>query len=103
MIDWKKLALLAALAAVTPLALAAGSASAGKAKAGVCAGCHGPNGISVNPLWPNLAGQHAEYLAKQMKDFRDGRRTDPVMAPMAQGLTDEDIENLAAYYASLKP
>jgi cytochrome c553 len=103
MTDLKKLALLAALAAATPLALAAGNASAGKAKSGVCAGCHGPDGVSVNPLWPNLAGQNAEYLVKQMKDYRDGRRTDPVMAPMAQGLTDEDIENLAAYYAGLKP
>lgn len=99
---WKSLTALILLAAVSSPALG-GDIGAGKAKAGVCAGCHGPNGISVNPLWPNLAGQHAEYLAKQMKDFRDGRRTDPVMAPMAQGLTDEDIENLAAYYASLKP
>ena len=82
---------------------AAGDAGAGKAKAGVCAGCHGPDGKSTNPLWPHLAGQQEVYLAKQMRDYRDGRRSDPVMAPMAQGLSDSDIDNLAAYYAGLKP
>ncbi|MCG8434836.1 MAG: cytochrome c [Gammaproteobacteria bacterium] len=81
----------------------AGDPAAGKAKAATCAGCHGPNGISTNPLWPNLAGQHAQYLVKQMKAFRDGERNDPLMSPMSTGLTDEDIENLAAYYASLNP
>jgi len=95
--------LLTIVAAVTaPLAWADGNAAAGKEKAGVCAGCHGPDGISTNPLWPNLAGQHAPYLAKQMRDFRDGKRNDPLMAPMSVGLSDQDIKNLAAYYASLK-
>jgi cytochrome c553 len=82
--------------------MAAGDAAAGKAKAGTCAGCHGPNGISANPLWPNLAGQKDAYLAKQLKAFRDGTRTDPVMSPMAKPLSDADIENLAAYFSSLK-
>lgn len=90
----------------TVLMMLAGSAlaadvEAGKAKAAVCIACHGPEGISSNPLWPNLAGQMDQYLAKQMKDFRDGRRQDPVMAPMAVGLSDEDIANLAAYFSSL--
>lgn len=75
---------------------------AGKAKSATCVACHGAAGISSNPLWPNLAGQQEAYLAKQMKDFRDGNRKDPVMAPMAAGLTDEDIANISAYYASLK-
>ena len=75
---------------------------AGKAKSAVCVACHGPEGISTNPLWPNLAGQQDQYMIKQMKAFRDGERKDPVMAPMAAGLSDEDIANLAAYYASLK-
>lgn len=83
-------------------AVAAGDAAAGKAKSATCAGCHGANGKSNNPLWPNLAGQHAAYLAKQMKDFRDGKRTDPTMSAMAKPLSDADIDNLAAYYASLK-
>ena len=52
-------------------------------------------------MWPNLAGQQDQYMIKQMKAFRDGDRKDPVMAPMAAGLSDEDIANLAAYYAGL--
>ena len=84
------------------VALAAGDAAAGKAKAGSCAGCHGAAGISANPMWPNLAGQKDAYLVKQMKAFRDGTRNDPMMSPMAKPLSDADIDNLAAYYSSLK-
>lgn len=90
---------LAATLAVAP-ALAA-DAEAGKAKAAICVACHGADGISPNPLWPNLAGQKDQYLVKQMKAFRDGDRKDPLMAPMVATLSDEDIENLAAYYAGL--
>lgn len=79
----------------------AGDVAAGKAKAASCAGCHGANGISNNPMWPNLAGQQPGYLVKQMKDFRDGTRNDPMMGPMAKPLSDADIENIAAYYSSL--
>lgn len=80
----------------------AADVAASQAKSAVCAACHGANGVSPSPLWPNLAGQQQAYLAKQMKDFRDGKRTDPTMTPMAAGLTDSDIENLAAYYAKMK-
>jgi cytochrome c553 len=90
----------AALMLIAAPAMAA-DAAAGKAKSAVCAACHGAEGESVNPMWPNLAGQKDMYLSKQMKDFRDGNRKDPVMAPMAMGLTDEDIDNLAAYYSGL--
>jgi cytochrome c553 len=76
--------------------------AAGKAKSAVCAACHGANGISPAPMWPNLAGQKAMYLSKQIKAFRDGVRKDPTMSPMVIGLTDADVDNLAAYYASLK-
>ena len=79
----------------------AADAAAGKTKAATCMACHGAEGVSVNPLWPNLAGQKDMYLVKQMKDFRDGKRNDLVMAPMSKGLSDEDIANLAAYYSSL--
>ena len=79
----------------------AGDAAAGKAKAASCAGCHGANGISSNPMWPNLAGQQSGYLVKQMKAFRDGTRSDPMMSPMAKPLSDADIENIAAYFSSL--
>jgi cytochrome c553 len=82
-------------------AAVAGDAEAGKVKAASCAGCHGPEGVSSNPMWPNLAGQKEGYLVKQLKAFRDGIRTDPMMSPMAKPLTDADIENLAAYFSSL--
>ena len=78
----------------------AADAAAGKAKAVICSACHGATGVSMNPMWPNLAGQKEMYLAKQIKAFRDGDRKDPTMAPMVAGLTDADIANLAAYYAA---
>jgi cytochrome c553 len=79
----------------------AGDAEAGKTKAAACAGCHGAEGLSNNPMWPNLAGQKEGYLVKQIKAFRDGTREDPMMTPMAKPLSDADIDNLAAYYSSL--
>ena len=78
----------------------AGDVAAGKALSVRCSACHGATGISVGPLWPNLAGQKEQYLVKQIKAFRDGVRKDPTMAPMVMGLTDEDVANLAAYFAS---
>ena len=93
------IALFAALLFASSSAMA-GDAEAGKAKSAICAACHGANGISPNPIWPNLAGQKEMYLIKQIKAFRDGDRKDPTMAPMVAGLTDEDIANLAAYYSS---
>ncbi len=69
----------------------------------LCAGCHGPNGVSMNPLWPNLAGQQDQYLIKSMQDYRNGVRNDPIMAPLAKTLTDEAIADLAAYFTSLPP
>ncbi|MBL1143090.1 MAG: cytochrome c [Proteobacteria bacterium] len=80
----------------------AGDAAAGKSKSAMCAACHGAEGISSNGMWPNLAGQKEDYLKKQMKAFRDGDRKDPMMAPMAASLSDDDIDNLAAYFSSLK-
>ena len=80
----------------------AADAAAGKAKAAVCAACHGAAGISPNPLWPNLAGQKDQYMMKQLKAFKDGTRKDPLMSGQAAALTDADIENLAAYFSSLK-
>lgn len=79
----------------------AGDAAAGKARSATCAGCHGAQGVSNNPLWPNLAGQQAGYLVKQLTAFRAGVRSDPLMSPMAKPLSDADIQNLAAYYHSL--
>jgi len=84
------------------MASAAGDVEAGKAKAATCAGCHGADGVSFIPMYPNLKGQKAAYTAKQLKAFRDKTRVDPVMGGMASALTDADIENLSAYYESLK-
>ena len=81
----------------------AGNPEAGKAKAHACSACHGLQGISTNPVWPNLAGQHAAYLAIALKAYRDGRRVDPLMTPMARPLSDQDIADLAAYFSSLPP
>lgn len=80
----------------------AGDAAAGKAKSMMCAGCHGPAGISNNDMWPNLAGQKQGYLASSLKAYRSGERKNAMMAGMARGLSDADIANLAAYYSSLK-
>ena len=68
-----------------------------------CAARHGQNVISANPLWPSLAGQLEAYLAKQINAFRDGERVDVSMQPFVAKLTDQDVEDLAAYYASLTP
>ena len=107
--SWRIPALLLVLALTAlPLAWpsdapAVGNAQAGTAKATLCAACHGPKGISSNPLWPNLAGQQQTYLANQIKAFRDGHRTDVSMQPFIANLTDQDVADLAAHYASLSP
>ncbi|HJS21541.1 MAG TPA: c-type cytochrome [Steroidobacteraceae bacterium] len=82
-------------------AVAQESAEEGAAKAAVCQACHGPS--NVNPEWPNLAGQGERYLIEQTKAFRDGKRNNPVMAPMASGLSDEDIADIAAHFAAQTP
>jgi len=81
---------------------AAGDPSEGAKKAALCAACHGPNGISVNPLWPNLAGQHQAYLARQIKAFRDGGRQEATMSAFVSNLSDQDVEDLATHFAELK-
>ena len=75
---------------------------AGKAKAAVCAACHGVAGKARVPVYPHLAGQQEAYLLKQLTAFKDGSRKEPLMVPFMAPLTDADMENLAAYYASLK-
>lgn len=94
-------AVLVSVAVMASGAAVAADAAAGKAKSATCAGCHGAEGVSGNPLWPNLKGQKDAYLVKQLKAFRDGTRSDPMMSPMAKPLSDDDIANLAAYFSSL--
>jgi cytochrome c553 len=96
------LAVAATLLMASPVFAAHGDAAAGKGKSMMCGACHGTAGISAVPTYPNLAGQKEAYLAKQLKDFKSGTRNDPTMKGMAAGLSDADIADLAAYYASLK-
>jgi len=81
----------------------AADAEAGKAKAAMCIACHGADGNSVNPIWPNLAGQNASYISKQLADFKSGARVDPTMVGMVAALTEEDMANIAAYFSSQTP
>ena len=94
--------LLAVMMVAAGAAQAGGDAAAGKAKAAACAGCHGVAGVSNSPVWPNLAGQKAGYISKQLKAFRSGARKDPMMDATAKALSDADIDNLSAYYSGLK-
>jgi cytochrome c553 len=88
-----------------PLATAAGSPEAGAAKAAACFACHGPNGNSVNDQWPSLAGQNAVYIEAQLKHFHDTTRIDAsgMMPPMAAPLSDQDRQDLAAYFSRQTP
>jgi cytochrome c553 len=76
------------------------SAAAGKAKADACATCHGADGVSSNPAWPSLAGQQKDYLVGALKAYQEGARKNEIMAGMAKGLSDADIDALATYYSS---
>lgn len=100
----KVLISLLALFAVTGTSQAAGDADAGQAKAQVCFSCHGVNGNSVNPIWPNLAGQNEGYIAKQLADFKAGdQRNDPLMMGQVMSLSPQDMADMAAFFAKQKP
>ena len=90
------------LATTTHTSVAKGNASLGKTQAESCAGCHGADGNSPSSMFPKLAAQHATYLVKQLQDFKQNRRNAPMMAPLAMGLSDEQMENISAYYESQK-
>ena len=79
-----------------------GSSSKGKEKVAVCTACHGATGIAPTANWPTLAGQHQDYLEEVIIQYKDGTRTDPVMAGLVTNLSDEDIADIAAYYAAQK-
>lgn len=85
-----------------PLAPAADPAS-GRNTAATCTACHGARGISANDEWPNIAGQQAGYLEKQLRDYRQGRRESLIMSRVANGLSDSEIEMLASYFSTLDP
>ena len=81
---------------------AGGTQGASFDKAAACAACHGQNGISVNAVWPTLAGQWQDYLLNSLKQYRDGTRTDPVMTAQAALIAEEDLAKLAMYYSRLE-
>ncbi len=83
-------------------ALAAGNIQAGKAKSSACIACHGERGVSSTPDYPHIAGQTELYLVKSLREFRSGLRKDPSMNRLAKELSDADIADLSAYYASLR-
>jgi cytochrome c553 len=91
----------AAAAFAAAVQVQAADIEAGKKKATeVCAACHGPDGNSPTGDFPRIAGQHADYLAKAIRDYKTGARKDPVMSGFANPLTSAEIENLAAYFSS---
>jgi cytochrome c553 len=81
-------------------AMAGGNIEAGKEKSTACAACHGADGVSPSPMFPTLAGQHADYMVKVLNDYKSGARKNAMMQSTTAALSDEDIVNLAAYFAS---
>jgi cytochrome c553 len=96
-------ALAVALASVALPARAAGDAAAGQARAVTCAACHGVDGNSLNPEWPSLAGQHESYVVKQLQAFKSGARQNVLMSGQAMALSDQDMADIAAWFAGQKP
>lgn len=94
--------LVALMLATSANVFAKGDAAAGQARSNICTNCHGTNGVSPTDAWPNLAGQGDTYLVAQLKAFRDDTRTNLLMQQLAKTLSEQDIDNLAAYYSSLK-
>src|SRR2546423_11855739 len=93
----------AAQAPAADLPFTHGKIADGATRSAVCSACHGPNGNSLNPEWPRLAGQSAVYIAEQLRLFRSGVRANPVMQPLATTLSDQDISDLAVYYEAQTP
>ncbi len=91
------------LAAACSAAVVHADDSAVEQKAATCAACHGPHGQSTNPEWPSLAGQTAQYIAQELRDFQQGRRTGQLMSPVAKTLSAEDTQALADYFSKQRP
>lgn len=98
---WLPVAVVLLAAPARAESLVDGSADAGKAKSITCTACHGQGGNSVNPLWPNIAGQSANYSLAQLAAFKNGSRSDPLMTAQSMLLSDEDMRDLAVYFESL--
>ena len=93
----------ALIAAFAVLCLPVTGASANDIAKNQCAACHGPDGNSINPEWPNLAGQHAKYITQQLRAYKSGERVNPNMSAMVTTLTDDDIVAIGDYYSTMAP
>lgn len=80
--------------------LASGDIEAGKEKSTACAACHGADGVSASPMFPTIAGQHADYMLHTLKAYKSGQRDNPIMKGTVASMSEEDMADLAAYFAS---
>jgi cytochrome c553 len=98
----RKFLLVALLGISSSVLAASGDAEVGRKKSGPCAVCHGPNGISATPDFPNLAGQHPDYLQKALTHYKNGKRKNPIMQAQAANLSPKDILDLSAFFSKQK-
>lgn len=102
--NFKTVAQIALLALALPAAsafAAPGNAEAGKKLSQPCQACHGADGNATAPIYPKLAGQYADYLARSLAEYRDGERVNPIMAAFVENLSDQDVQDLAAFYSAM--
>ena len=95
----KKILIASLLAVALPAVASSGDSEAGKKKSAPCAACHGENGISVSPEFPNLAGQYPDYIEAALKHYQNGKRKNPIMAAQVKDLSPKDMLDLAAYFS----
>ena len=98
----KKILVAALLALALPAVAASGDSEAGKKKSTPCAACHGANGVSASPDFPNLAGQYDDYIVKALSHYKNGKRKNPIMQAQVANLSQKDMLDLAAYFSSQK-
>jgi cytochrome c553 len=98
----KKILIASLLVLALPAVASSGDADVGKKKSTPCAACHGANGVSASPDFPNLAGQYEDYIAKALSHYKNGKRKNPIMQAQVANLTQKDMLDLAAYFASQK-
>ena len=98
----KKILVASLVALAMPAMASSGDSEAGKKKSTTCAACHGANGVSASPDFPNLAGQYEDYLAKALSHYKNGKRKNPIMQAQVANLSEKDMADLAAYFSHQK-
>ena len=98
----KKILIASLLALALPAVASSGDSEAGKKKSTPCAACHGANGVSASPDFPNIAGQYPDYIERALNHYKNGKRKNPIMAAQVQNLTQKDMLDLAAYFSHQK-